>query len=63
MNIIEHAWEKLDRRVQARKVLKQNCDELRAALPEEWANLDDSSPRRVQPLLFSQNSADSKLLD
>jgi hypothetical protein len=58
MNIIEHAWEKLDCRVCRRAVLPTNCDELFAALKEEWENLDmdyinhlyDSLPARVQAL-------------
>ncbi|KAF8169907.1 hypothetical protein K438DRAFT_1498425, partial [Mycena galopus ATCC 62051] len=59
MNIIEHAWEELNRRVRARlPVLPQNCDQLWEALQEEWANLGidyinqlyDSLPRRVQAL-------------
>jgi hypothetical protein len=58
MNIIEHAWEQLDRQLRAREVLPRNADELWEILQEEWKNLDmvyintlcDSMPRRVQAL-------------
>lgn len=58
MNIIEHAWEELDRRLRARAVLPRNTDQLWEILQEEWANLDmdyinslyDSFTRRVQAL-------------
>lgn len=58
MNIIEHAWDILDKRVRARPVLPRNLDELWTALVEEWAaidvetvrNLYRSMPRRVQAL-------------
>ncbi|KAF7340588.1 Transcription factor [Mycena sanguinolenta] len=58
MNIIEHAWEQLDRQVRRRESLPTNLEELWAILQEEWANLDmgfinrlyDSMPDRVRAL-------------
>ena len=58
MNIIEHVWDELERRVRRRNPLPRNVDELWAALQEEWYGLDpeyirrlyDSLPRRVQAL-------------
>ncbi|KAI0323332.1 hypothetical protein GY45DRAFT_1264765 [Cubamyces sp. BRFM 1775] len=58
MNIIEHVWNELDRRVRTRNPLPCNCEELWAALQEEWYRLDttfilklyDSLPRRVAAL-------------
>ncbi|KAL1944863.1 hypothetical protein VTO73DRAFT_2483 [Trametes versicolor] len=58
MNIIEHVWSELDRRVRARNPLPRNCDELWTALQEEWYGLDsafiqrlyDSLPERVKAL-------------
>jgi hypothetical protein len=58
INIIEHAWDQLDRQVRRREVLPTNNNELWDALQEEWANLDmayinrlyDSLPDRVQTL-------------
>lgn len=58
MNIIEPAWDLLDRRLRARPVLPQNLDQLWDALVEEWAALDlatvrnlyQSMPRRVDAL-------------
>ena len=37
MNIIEHVWDYLDRRVRTRSPLPRNCDDLWMALQEEWA--------------------------
>jgi hypothetical protein len=59
MNIIEHAWDYLDRRVHSRSPLPKNLGELWDALVEEWGRIDDdyitklyeSMPRRVQALL------------
>lgn len=39
MNIIEHAWDALDRRIRKRQPLPQNLDELWEALQEEWERL------------------------
>ena len=58
MNIIEHVWDELDRRVRRRNPLPRNVDELWAALEEEWYRLDlayiqnlyNSLPRHVQAL-------------
>ena len=59
MNIIEHAWDHLDRRVRSRSPLPKNLGELWEALVEEWGMMEDdyigklyeSMPRRVQALL------------
>ena len=59
MNIIEHAWDHLDRRVRTRTPLPRNVGELWEALVEEWGHIDqdfimtlfESMPRRVQALL------------
>ncbi|EJF60509.1 hypothetical protein DICSQDRAFT_62694 [Dichomitus squalens LYAD-421 SS1] len=58
MNIIEHVWEELDRRVRRRSPLPRNVDELWAALQEKWYGLDtgyiqklyDSIPHCVEAL-------------
>ena len=58
MNIIEHAWEHVDRRIRARNPLPSNSEELWNMLVEEWARLDRSYirrlyrsiPRRIQAL-------------
>lgn len=58
MNIIEHIWSELDRRVRAWNPLPRNCDELWTVLQEEWYGLDsafiqrlyDSLPERVKAL-------------
>ena len=59
MNIIEHAWDYLDRRVRTRTTLHRNCDELWKALLEEWAGIEqeyidklfESMPQRVAALV------------
>ena len=58
MNIIEHVWNELDRRIRRRKRLPRNQEELWVALQEEWYGLDlafirklyDSLPARVEAL-------------
>lgn len=58
MNIIEHAWNLLDRRIRARTPLPQNLDQLWLMLKEEWERLDldtikelyRSMPNRLQAL-------------
>ena len=62
MNIIEHAWDEVDRCLRARTPLPRNLDELWDALVEEWAKLDisyvrnlyKSMPHRVAALLEAQ---------
>ena len=59
MNIIEHVWNYLERRVSSRTHLPSNVTELWEALVEEWqcieddyiAKLYDSMPERIQALL------------
>jgi hypothetical protein len=59
MNIIEHAWDYLDRRVHSQSPLPKNLGELWDALVEEWGTIEEeyitklyeSMPRRVQALL------------
>ncbi|KAG8729299.1 hypothetical protein FRC10_004081, partial [Ceratobasidium sp. 414] len=41
MNIIEHVWSYLDRKVRSRCVLPRTTDELWEALKEEWENMDE----------------------
>lgn len=56
INIIEPAWNHLDKQVRKRKPLPRNLDELWVALQEEWEKLDlkyietlyDSIPRRLE---------------
>lgn len=58
MNIIEHAWDALERRVRERPNLPRNLEELWVALSEEWVNLGlgvvgvlyESMPRRIVAL-------------
>ncbi|CCO38111.1 Transposable element Tcb2 transposase [Rhizoctonia solani AG-1 IB] len=58
MNLIEHVWGYLDRKVHTRSVLPQNLNELWKALEEEWYGIDDlvlenlyaSMPRRAEAL-------------
>ena len=47
MNIIEHAWEHVDRCIRARNPLPSNSEELWKMLVEEWARLDWSYIRRL----------------
>jgi adenine specific DNA methylase Mod len=64
MNIIEHAWDELDRSICVCDVLRQNTDQLWTALQEEWAKLDmayinklyDSMPHRVQALYDAEGA-------
>ncbi len=59
MNIIEHVWEYLDRRIHTRDSLPTNLRELWAVLIEEWNNIEseyidrlfESMPERVAALL------------
>lgn len=64
MNIIEHAWEVLERQVRSRSPLPRNLEELWVALVEEWERLDmvvvrglyDSMPRRLAALKAAKGS-------
>jgi hypothetical protein len=64
MNIIEHVWDHLDRRVRTWSPLLRNCDEMWVALQEEWAGIEDdyieklyqSMPDRVAALLKAKGS-------
>lgn len=47
MNLIEHAWDVLDRQLRARPTLPSNLDELWEILQEEWQKLDMSLVRRL----------------
>jgi hypothetical protein len=39
LNLIEHVWDLLDRRVRARAIPPRNVGELAGALVEEWGNI------------------------
>ena len=39
LNLIEHVWDLLDRRVRARAIPPRNIRELAGALVEEWGNI------------------------
>ena len=64
MNLIEHAWEVLDRQLRRRHIRPTNLDSLWAALEEEWAHLDmdavhrlyESMPRRTEALKKAKGS-------
>ena len=64
MNIIEHAWDLVDRRLHARSTLPSNLEELWIALKEEWEKLDlesimnlySSMPCRVEALKCAKGS-------
>ena len=64
MNIIEHVWEYLDKRVRTRSPLPTNRDQMWTALQEEWASIDEdyieklyeSMPDRVAALLKAKGS-------
>ena len=64
MNIIEHVWEYLDKRVHTRSPLPTNRDQMWIALQEEWANIDEdyieklyeSMPDCVAALLKAKGS-------
>jgi hypothetical protein len=64
MNIIEHAWEYLERRVRSRTPLPRKLGGLWEALVEEWGNIEDdyitklyeSMPDRVQALLEAKGA-------
>src|ERR1700722_1537107 len=59
MNIIEHIWDYLDRRVRTRNPLPTNVDQMWAALWEAWCRIEqayidtlyESMPERVQALI------------
>lgn len=61
-NIIEHAWDEVDRRIRRREVQPRNLDELWVVLQEEWAGLGvdyirglyDSIPRRIEALFSAK---------
>jgi hypothetical protein len=63
-NIIEHAWDEVDRRIRRREVQPRNLDELWEALQEEWAGLGKdyvrglyhSIPRRIEALFEAKGS-------
>ena len=64
MNIIEHAWDLVDRCLHAWSTLPSNLEELWIALKEEWEKLDlgsimnlySSMPRRVEALKCAKGS-------
>ena len=63
MNIIEHVWEYLDRRVCTQSPLPTNRDQLWTVLQEEWANIEEyieklyeSMPNCVAALLKAKGS-------
>ena len=64
MNLIEHVWDMLDRKVRSRRRLPSNLDDLWRILQEEWNNLNigaiqglyDSMPRRVEALKAAKGS-------
>ena len=64
MNIIEHVWDALERRVRTHKPLPSNLDQLWDILQQEWYSLDfsyiqklyDSLPTRVQALKDAHGS-------
>ena len=64
MNLIEHVWDMLDRKVRSRRRLPSNLDDLWRILQEEWNNLNigaiqglyDSMPRRVEALRAAKGS-------
>jgi transposase len=47
LNHIEHIWDMLDRRVQAREPPVQNIRQLKAALHREWQHLSQQDIRRL----------------
>jgi hypothetical protein len=64
MNIIEHAWEYLERRVHSRTPLPRKLGDLWEALVE-WGNIEDdyyitklyeSMPDRIQALLEAKGA-------
>ena len=64
MNLIEHVWDMLDRKVRSQRRLPSNLDDLWRILQEEWNNLNigaiqghyDSMPRRVEELKAAKGS-------
>jgi hypothetical protein len=47
LNPIEHTWDMLDRRIQAREPPVQNICQLEAALHREWQQLSQQDIRRL----------------
>jgi len=45
LNVIEHMWDALDRRVRNRPAAPQNLREIEQALVEEWANIPQAFMR------------------
>jgi len=64
MNIIEHVWEYLDRRVRTRSPLPRNQNDMWTALQEEWAQIEmeyieklfQSMPERVATLVKAKGA-------
>ena len=64
MNIIEHVWDHLDRRLCTQSPLPHNHDDLWMALQKEWANIEEeyierlceSMLNRVQALIEAEGS-------
>ncbi|GET02902.1 transposable element Tc1 transposase [Rhizophagus clarus] len=62
LNLIEHLWDVLERKVRAHKPHPKNIRELMVVLEEKWNNIEpeilinlvDSMPRRVQAVLDSR---------
>ena len=57
MNIIEHAWEVLDRQLRCHHVRPTNLDDLWAALEEEWAQLDMDAVHRLYESMSRRTEA------
>ena len=47
LNPIEHIWDMLGRRIQARELPVQNIRQLKAALHREWQQLSQQDIRRL----------------
>ena len=62
MNIIEHLWEYLERRVRTRNALPRNHGDMWAALQEEWGGIEEeyidklyqSMPERIAALIAAK---------
>ena len=66
MNIIEHVWGHLDRRVRAREVLPHNADEMWAVLKNDFQKTKpwlDSLTRKVKNSSSISEMTDSDMQD
>ena len=69
LNLIEHLWDEIERRLRARPSCPTSVPDLTNALLEEWSNIPidtllnlvDGLPRRVEAVIAAKGGANSIL--